>query len=52
MEAFGTSDIGARSLSGVIGVLTLPAVWLAGYKVGAQSWRYDGRAPGGNSYWF
>ena len=41
MEAFGTSDIGARSLSGVIGVLTLPAVWLAGYRVGAQSWRYE-----------
>ena len=39
MKAFGTSDLGARSLSGVIGVLTLPAAWAAGYSVGSQSWR-------------
>ncbi|MGA3352834.1 MAG: glycosyltransferase family 39 protein [Acidimicrobiales bacterium] len=39
MKLFGTSDLGARSLSGVIGVLTLPATWAAGYKVGSQAWR-------------
>ncbi len=39
MEVFGTSDLGARSLSGVIGVVTLPVAWLAGYHVGSQSWR-------------
>ena len=42
MKAFGTSNLGARSLSGVIGVITLPVVWLAGYKVGTQSWRHAG----------
>ena len=30
MKVFGTSDLGARSLSGVIGMLTLPAAWVAG----------------------
>lgn len=58
MEVFGTSDLGARSLSGVIGILTLPVAWVAGYRVGAQSWRVAdlsdlgaaGLAPeGGNS---
>jgi len=44
MELFGSSDLGARSLSGFIGVLTLPAVWLAGYRVGSRSWRTDGAA--------
>ena len=39
MKLFGTSDLGARSLSGVIGVLSLPAAWAAGYQVGSQSWR-------------
>ncbi|MGD0984047.1 MAG: hypothetical protein ABSA65_09565 [Acidimicrobiales bacterium] len=39
MKAFGTSDLGARSLSGAIGVLTLPAAWAAGYSIGSQSWR-------------
>ncbi len=39
MRAFGTGDLGARSLSGVIGVVTLPVVWVAGYRVGSQSWR-------------
>lgn len=29
MEVFGTSDLGARSLSGVISVVTLPLAWLA-----------------------
>jgi hypothetical protein len=38
MKLFGTSDLGARSLSGVIGILTLPAAWFAGYRVGSQSW--------------
>ena len=44
MEAFGTSDLGARSLSGVIGVVTLPVAWVAGYRVGSQSWRSAGVA--------
>jgi hypothetical protein len=39
MKVFGTSDLGARSLSGVIGILTLPVAWAAGYRVGSQSWR-------------
>lgn len=38
MKVFGTSDLGARSLSGVIGVITLPVAWVAGYRVGSQSW--------------
>ena len=42
MKVFGTSNLGARSLSGVIGVITLPAIWLAGYTVGTQSWRPEG----------
>jgi len=46
MKLFGTSDLGARSLSGVIGVLTLPAAWLAGYRVGSQSWRGDDTSTG------
>ncbi len=29
---------GARSLSGFIGLLTLPAAWLAGYRVGSRWW--------------
>ncbi|MGA2529363.1 MAG: hypothetical protein ABSG36_09405 [Acidimicrobiales bacterium] len=45
MKLFGTSDLGARSLSGVIGVLTLPAVWAAGYCVGSKAWRTDTTAP-------
>ena len=57
MKVFGTSDLGARSLSGVIGVLTLPAAWVAGYRVGSQSWRARrwaatrsrGRSEGGTS---
>ena len=39
MQLFGTGDLGARSLSGVIGVLTLPAAWVAGQRVGSQSWK-------------
>ncbi len=44
MKLFGTGDLGARSLSGVIGVLTFPAAWVAGYRVGSQSWRGAGTA--------
>jgi hypothetical protein len=33
-SAFGTGDVAARSLSGVIGVLTLPAAWWAGRRIG------------------
>lgn len=39
MKVFGTSDLGARSLSGAIGVITLPVAWVAGYRVGSQAWR-------------
>ncbi len=38
MAVFGSSDLGARSLSGLIGLLTLPAAWLAGYRVGSRWW--------------
>ncbi|MGH9006812.1 MAG: glycosyltransferase family 39 protein [Acidimicrobiales bacterium] len=37
MKAFGSSDLGARSLSGVISVLTIPAAWWAGRPLGRQS---------------
>jgi hypothetical protein len=48
MKLFGTGDLGARSLSGVIGVLTLPAAWAAGFKVGSRSWAHDaGAGPDG-----
>ena len=49
MKVFGTSDLGARSLSGVIGVLTLPVAWVAGYRVGSQSWRVPGGTESGRS---
>ncbi|HLN05595.1 MAG TPA: hypothetical protein VK217_04920 [Acidimicrobiales bacterium] len=39
MRLFGSGDLAARSLSGVIGILTLPAAWFAGYQVGSQAWR-------------
>ena len=31
---FGTSDVAVRSLSGVIGVLTVPLAWMAGKRMG------------------
>jgi mannosyltransferase len=34
MGAFGTSDIAVRSLSGVIGVVTVPLAWVAGKRLG------------------
>jgi uncharacterized membrane protein len=34
MGWFGTSDIAVRSLSGVIGVVTVPLAWLAGKRLG------------------
>ena len=37
MGIFGTSDIGVRSLSGVIGVATMPLVWVAGRRIGGRS---------------
>jgi hypothetical protein len=36
MKLFGTSDLGVRSLSGVISVVTLPVAWLAGRIYGRQ----------------
>jgi len=38
MKAFGTSDLGVRSLSGVVGLLNLPLAWLAGWRIGSRSW--------------
>jgi len=37
MEVFGTSDLGARSLSGVISVATLPLAWLAARRFGGRT---------------
>jgi hypothetical protein len=37
MRLFGQSDVATRSLSGVIGVLTLPVAWLAGKRFGGRS---------------
>ncbi len=36
MGIFGTSDLGVRSLSGVMGVVTIPLVWLAGKRLGGR----------------
>ena len=37
MKIFGHSDLGARSLSGVISVATLPCVWIAGNRLGGKA---------------
>jgi 4-amino-4-deoxy-L-arabinose transferase-like glycosyltransferase len=37
MKLFGSSDLGVRSLSGVISVITLPVAWLAGRTYERQS---------------
>jgi uncharacterized membrane protein len=37
MGWFGTSDLAVRSLSGVIGVITLPLVWVAGRRLGGPT---------------
>ncbi|MGH9096804.1 MAG: glycosyltransferase family 39 protein, partial [Acidimicrobiales bacterium] len=37
MGVFGDSDLAVRSLSGVIGVLTVPLVWLAGRRLGGRT---------------
>ena len=36
MAVFGTGDFAARSLSGVISVLTLPVFWIAGKRLGGR----------------
>ncbi len=36
MRLFGQSDMATRSLSGLIGVLTLPVAWLAGNRFGGR----------------
>jgi mannosyltransferase len=36
MGIFGTSDLAVRSLSGVIGVITVPLAWLAGRRLGGR----------------
>jgi hypothetical protein len=36
MRAFGQSDLATRSLSGVIGVISLPVAWLAGNRFGGR----------------
>jgi mannosyltransferase len=37
MKIFGSSNVAARALSGVISVATLPCVWLAGRRLGGRS---------------
>ena len=37
MGVFGDSDLAVRSLSGVIGVVTVPLVWLAGRRFGGRT---------------
>jgi mannosyltransferase len=37
MKAFGTSDLGTRSLAGVISVATLPFAWFAARRLGGKS---------------
>ncbi len=36
MELFGQSDLATRSLSGIIGVITLPVAWLVGNRLGGR----------------
>ncbi len=36
MKVFGSSDLGARSLSGVISVATIPCLWIAGRRLGGR----------------
>ncbi|HEV2361671.1 MAG TPA: glycosyltransferase family 39 protein, partial [Acidimicrobiales bacterium] len=38
MKAFGSSNLGARSLSAVIGVVNLPLIYLLGQRVGLRTW--------------
>jgi mannosyltransferase len=37
MKVFGSSNLGARSLSGVISVATLPCIWIAGNRLGGKA---------------
>jgi mannosyltransferase len=37
MKVFGQSNLGTRSLSGVIGVISLPVAWLAGNRFGGRA---------------
>jgi len=37
MKVFGTSDLGVRSLSGVLSVATLPFAWVAGRRIGGRT---------------
>lgn len=37
MKLFGSSDLGVRSLSGVLSVATLPVAWVAGRRLGGRS---------------
>ena len=46
MKLFGQGNLGARSLSGVIGVVNLPMMWLAGYRIGARWWAAPSEDPG------
>jgi hypothetical protein len=39
MLIFGTSNLAARSLSGVVGLVNLPLAFIAGEKIGSRSWR-------------
>jgi mannosyltransferase len=37
MEIFGTGDVAVRALSGIVSVLTIPAIWFAGRRVGRRA---------------
>jgi mannosyltransferase len=37
MEIFGRGNLGTRSLSGIIGVITLPVAWFAGNRLGGRA---------------
>jgi len=37
MAAFGTGDLAVRSLSGVLGVISLPLAWLCGRRLGGRA---------------
>jgi hypothetical protein len=45
MEVFGQSNLGTRSLAGVIGVINLPIAWLTGYRVGSRWWATESISP-------
>lgn len=41
MSVFGQSNLAARSLAGVLGVINLPVAWLTGHRIGSRSWTLE-----------